>query len=52
MSKVRFEPKILRGSKSLLQICKWVVVDGGPDRGQAHETTIERCSNLLFAQGF
>lgn len=46
-----FEPAILSGSQSLLQICKWVVVDGGPERGQEHETTIERCSNL-FAQGF
>lgn len=47
-----YEPEILQGSANLLKICRWVVVDGGPERGLESETTIERCVNILSKNNF
>lgn len=47
-----FEPEILEGSQSLLKKCRWVTVDGGPERGVTAETTIEICANFLISRGF
>lgn len=47
-----FEPEILRGAEKFVQNCRWVVVDGGPERGPAKDTTIEECVNLLLRNRF
>ena len=47
-----FEPEVLEGSIQTLKICRWVAVDGGPERGLESKTTIERCVNTLLGNGF
>lgn len=47
-----FEPEIILGAAEFIKACRWVVVDGGPERGLKEETTIEKCANLLIRQKF
>lgn len=47
-----FELEILQGAAEFIKNCRWVVVDGGPERGLNEETTIEKCVNLLISQNF
>lgn len=47
-----FEPEVLEGCIQTLKSCRWVVVDGGPERGTDSQTTIETCTNFLVANGF
>lgn len=47
-----FEPEVLKGSTLSLSVCRYVVVDGGPERGPQSETTIEECANFLIDRGF
>ena len=46
------EPEIILGASEFIKNCRWVVVDGGPERGLEEETTIEKCTNLLIQQKF
>lgn len=47
-----FEPEVLEGCFQTLKRCRYVVVDGGPERGPDSQTTIEACTNILLANGF
>lgn len=47
-----FEPEVLEGSIQTLKICRWVVIDGGPERGLESRTTIEICANMLMDMSF
>lgn len=47
-----FEPEVLEGCIETIGRCRWVVVDGGPERGPNSETTIENCTNMLVGHGF
>ena len=47
-----FEPEILRGGIESLDICEWVAVDGGPERGIERQQTLSDVSNILYSRGF
>ena len=47
-----FEPEILRGALATFKRAKYVVIDGGPERGPEAKTTIEDCTNFLLENGF
>lgn len=47
-----FEPEIILGAAEFIKNCRWVVVDGGPEKGLKEESTIEKCVNLLTRQKF
>ena len=47
-----YEPEVLQGAKETLKKCKFVTVDGGPERGKYAESTIEACITILLEQGF
>lgn len=47
-----FEPEILLGAQEFVKLCRWITVDGGPERGPDSLTTIENCTNFLASVGF
>lgn len=47
-----FEPEVLEGCVQTLKRCRYVVVDGGLERGPDSQTTIESCTNILLQNGF
>ena len=47
-----FEPEILLGANKFVKLCRWITVDGGPERGPDSLTTIENCTNFLTSVGF
>ena len=47
-----YEPEVLAGAKTTLSRSRFVVVDGGPERGPEEKTTIESCINFLHDLGF
>lgn len=46
------EPEIISGSLRALRAAKYVIVDGGPERGPGQDSTIEECLSLLLGIGF
>lgn len=42
-----YELEVLQGAKDTISRSKWVVVDGGPERGINSESTVERCIAYL-----
>jgi FkbM family methyltransferase len=46
------EPEVLIGSLRLLSRTKYVVVDGGPERGLEGSSTIDSCTKILLDNGF
>jgi len=47
-----FEPEILNGSSNCLSKIEYIAIDGGAERGERAETTIEFASNYLITNGF
>ena len=47
-----YEPEILEGLGNLLQICKYVAIDGGYERGENKEQTFTTQTNYLINNGF
>lgn len=47
-----FEPEILRGAEKFIEICDYVAVDGGRERGVHAEATLHIANNFLMRRGF
>lgn len=47
-----FEPEVLEGAQRTLERTRYVVVDGGPERSTAAETTVEYAINFLLKRNF
>ena len=47
-----FEPEILRGAEKFIEICDYVAVDGGRERGVNAEATLHIANNFLMKRGF
>lgn len=46
------EPEIIEGGNKTLAASRYVVVDGGPERGKLQEPTLDLCRQLLARIGF
>jgi FkbM family methyltransferase len=47
-----FEPEILYGANRFLNICEYVAIDGGNERGKKKEETFSSQTNFLIRAGF
>jgi FkbM family methyltransferase len=47
-----FEPEILQGAEDVINICEYVAIDGGNERGVGQEETFSYQSNFLITRGF
>jgi len=47
-----FEPEILAGSLSVINMIEYIAIDGGNERGVQKEETFSSLANLLFANNF
>ena len=46
------EPEVLSGATGLLPRIEWLAIDCGPERGLAHERTLDACRSIVSAAGF
>jgi FkbM family methyltransferase len=46
------EPEVLSGATGLLPRIDWLAIDCGPERGLAHERTLNACRSIISAAGF
>ena len=47
-----WEPEILDGAKEFINICDYVAIDGGLERGETAEATFPAINNFLMNNGF
>mgnify|MGYP006292972855 CR=1 FL=1 len=47
-----FEPEILKGAEQFIEICEYVAVDGGYERGKQREQTLGPQLNFLLKRNF
>jgi FkbM family methyltransferase len=47
-----FEPEILVGFGDKIELCEYIALDGGYERGKGSEQTLTICTNYLLSKGF
>jgi FkbM family methyltransferase len=46
------EPEVLSGATGVLPRIEWLAIDCGPERGLAHDRTLDACQGIVKAAGF